>query len=217
MGCLRDEEIVHPERISPVLKCGICLEVFKEPVFFAGKPCQHCFCRSCITTALSFHRRCPTCRKEVPEENDLYPHEGFRNIIDEIIVRCGEHHCAWTGRLDARASHHEECVHRRAHLANAQQQETVEKCAQLQATLSSTQARVHELEGEVAELRRNMQECQACTALVLLALGASQSRAAAPAPEEVEGYWPPGGGLIEMRSISIADRGQRRLGGLHED
>mmetsp|Transcript_67397 Transcript_67397/g.161650 ORF Transcript_67397/g.161650 Transcript_67397/m.161650 type:complete len:225 (+) Transcript_67397:49-723(+) len=224
MGRLSEEELAYPERVSPMLKCGICFEVFLEPVFFAGRPCQHCFCAECIHSALSIDRRCPTCRKDVAEDSELVPHEGFSSMIDEIIVRCGERHCSWTGRVDARPHHHEDCVHRRVRRTDVTNQELVEKVDNLQSALVATQARVQDLEGEVAQLRVSMQENQAMNAMVLLAIGCGGvAPPASPTSEPFQplqatnSYWQPCGPVFEMRGLSMADRNQRRLGGLHED
>jgi len=102
MGLSEDDFV---NAVSDNLKCAICTEVFDDPVFTGGRPCQHVFCRSCIDRALERNRKCPTCRANV-KKNDLQRNQLTQSLLDEQIVRCTiSASCGWTGRLDARPAH----------------------------------------------------------------------------------------------------------------
>ncbi|CAL5207870.1 unnamed protein product [Lathyrus oleraceus] len=46
---------------DPLLNCPICLEAFVEET---STMCGHIFCQSCIKTAITRQRKCPTCRRK---------------------------------------------------------------------------------------------------------------------------------------------------------
>lgn len=93
--------------VSDSLKCSLCLDVFEDPVFCGGRPCQCTFCRGCIERVLVQGNRCPTCRAEI-RKRDLLPQRVIRSLIDELVVEC-ERKCGWTGRRDAHALHLSKC------------------------------------------------------------------------------------------------------------
>eukprot|EP00927_Polykrikos_kofoidii_P068878 TRINITY_DN64232_c0_g1_i1.p1 TRINITY_DN64232_c0_g1~~TRINITY_DN64232_c0_g1_i1.p1 ORF type:complete len:357 (+),score=68.06 TRINITY_DN64232_c0_g1_i1:37-1107(+) len=45
---IRDEDLADPASVSCTLRCGACRGVFDEPIFCAGRPCEHVFCRGCL-------------------------------------------------------------------------------------------------------------------------------------------------------------------------
>lgn len=100
---LGDDELVNPAAISLTLRCAICTEVYVDPVFSAGRPCQHVFCRSCIERALQRKKQCPTCRAPM-RQTCFQPHQAIGSLLDELQVRCPAG-CGWTGRQDARQAH----------------------------------------------------------------------------------------------------------------
>lgn len=104
---IHDDEFVHPGTISDTLRCAVCMEVFEEPTFSGGWPCQHTFCKGCLDSALEQKLQCPTCREEVVLEY-LEPNFSVRDLIDELKVYCGNK-CGWTGRRDARNTHEKVC------------------------------------------------------------------------------------------------------------
>ena len=105
----------HPTAIflsppDPNFRCGICLDVFEDPVSLLH--CGHTFCRSCLDSTLAqTGRRCPECRAEIDvgeeEEDDddddenpllltaggngnvIHPVRVIRSAIDNSLVRCG--------------------------------------------------------------------------------------------------------------------------------
>ena len=108
----------HPTAIflsppDPNFRCGICLDVFDDPVSLLH--CGHTFCRSCLDSSLAqTGRRCPECRTEIDigendddddddddddYENPLLPPAGgngnvihpvrvIKSAIDNSLVRC---------------------------------------------------------------------------------------------------------------------------------
>merc|ERR1712146_257474 len=70
--------VLDPENVSDTLKCPVCTEVFDDPVFCGGRPCQHVFCHECIVQALERSEQCPVCR-EVMLAEDLHPHQVIRS------------------------------------------------------------------------------------------------------------------------------------------
>mmetsp|Transcript_123490 Transcript_123490/g.349037 ORF Transcript_123490/g.349037 Transcript_123490/m.349037 type:complete len:435 (-) Transcript_123490:98-1402(-) len=108
---LADEQFVDGELISETLRCPICHDVFSDPVFCAGKPCQCVFCRSCIEEALQRSQFCPLDRMPL-DGADIVPHQFVRSSIDELQAFCSNRNagCFWVGRYDARKGHEESCV-----------------------------------------------------------------------------------------------------------
>jgi len=104
---LDESELANPEKVSPTLRCSVCQDVFVDPVFSSGKPCQHTFCKKCIEEWLSTQQGCPNCRSTLLP-CDLQPHEAIRSFLDELLVRCLDG-CGWVGRLDARPQHLKVC------------------------------------------------------------------------------------------------------------
>lgn len=51
---------------EPTLTCPVCLGTLTEP---STTVCGHVFCRSCIETAISKQKKCPTCRKKLSKRN----------------------------------------------------------------------------------------------------------------------------------------------------
>eukprot|EP00933_Yihiella_yeosuensis_P024580 TRINITY_DN19069_c0_g1_i1.p1 TRINITY_DN19069_c0_g1~~TRINITY_DN19069_c0_g1_i1.p1 ORF type:complete len:255 (-),score=40.23 TRINITY_DN19069_c0_g1_i1:142-906(-) len=125
---IKEDEFLDPNAISDTYRCPVCFEVFEEPVFCGGRPCQHVFCRECVTRALEATTcqtanvrhstdsdegsdeevqlkigQCPSCRAPMRVE-DLQPHQVMRSLLDELTVRC-RRACGWTGRRDALAAH----------------------------------------------------------------------------------------------------------------
>ena len=58
-------ELGASEQLRDELSCGICLEVQVHPRVLT---CGHSFCCRCISTALAYHNRCPSCTAVVVSE-----------------------------------------------------------------------------------------------------------------------------------------------------
>ena len=66
--------------------CGICLEVFVDPV--VTQCCQQTYCRECIYGWLSDNNTCPNDRKELSREG-LGPAPRFVvNLLNNMKVKC---------------------------------------------------------------------------------------------------------------------------------
>lgn len=104
---LSEETLLNPGAVSEALKCPVCFDLFDDPVFCGGSPCQHVFCRVCVEQALAQAQQCPTCRAEVCTA-DLRSHQLINNLLDEVSVRCAKS-CGWTGRRDSQKAHAAQC------------------------------------------------------------------------------------------------------------
>lgn len=145
---LGDERIVNANNVSATLRCPICTDVFADPVFSSGRPCQHVFCRDCIGEALDRRERCPVCRAPMISDH-LQPHPVIQSLLDELHVCC-EAGCSWTGRQDAHIAHLENCPSRL--LASTREQLT-QTSAQLRAQLEESNRIVASLRRENAQQR----------------------------------------------------------------
>ncbi|KAG8186682.1 hypothetical protein JTE90_014756 [Oedothorax gibbosus] len=86
------------------LVCSVCHCVFCDPVHC---PCNHVFCRACISKWLLRNRNCPICRKRTGlySIQDVVP--LIRNMINKLILRCHnlEKGCEEKFTLEACESH----------------------------------------------------------------------------------------------------------------
>jgi E3 ubiquitin-protein ligase RNF115/126 len=55
-----------------LLECTVCKDEFKVGDQGVSMPCYHLFHRDCITPWLKAHNSCPTCRFELPTEDEDY-------------------------------------------------------------------------------------------------------------------------------------------------
>mmetsp|Transcript_4794 Transcript_4794/g.11426 ORF Transcript_4794/g.11426 Transcript_4794/m.11426 type:complete len:395 (-) Transcript_4794:142-1326(-) len=104
---LGKDDLVHPAALTDSMTCPICMEIFQDPVFACGKPCQHVFCRDCIRHCLEGRSKCPTCRQAMKYKN-IQRHQPFESLVNEMQVLCPAK-CGWTGRYDSRNGHMDSC------------------------------------------------------------------------------------------------------------
>jgi len=71
---------------SELLRCSICLEIFTDPVFCGGKPCQHTFCRACLNRSYLHTSQCPVCRQNIKKE-DIQPHHVLQGLLDPMKIK----------------------------------------------------------------------------------------------------------------------------------
>mmetsp|Transcript_48081 Transcript_48081/g.112393 ORF Transcript_48081/g.112393 Transcript_48081/m.112393 type:complete len:442 (-) Transcript_48081:15-1340(-) len=149
---LSDDALVAPDTISQTLRCPICLDVFVDPVFCGGWPCQHVFCKTCILGALSASRQCPACR-EPASVAQFQPHQAINSLLDEIIVYCPHRSggCSWTGRLDAQGGHSSTCAVGRLEEAERRSEEAQQLWRAADAELTAKTALVRRLQRELTE------------------------------------------------------------------
>lgn len=53
-------------------ECSVCKEEFEEATEVVKMPCNHLFHQECLLTWLKMHNSCPTCRFELPTDNEDY-------------------------------------------------------------------------------------------------------------------------------------------------
>ncbi|KAL7886466.1 hypothetical protein AOLI_G00041870 [Acnodon oligacanthus] len=76
--------------LSMQIRCGVCLNDLRDPVCL---PCQHSYCRVCITRHLAVNgdeNRCPECRSPF-RRDDVRVNRAFRNIVDAVRAHLEEH------------------------------------------------------------------------------------------------------------------------------
>ena len=87
--------------------CGICLEVFQDPV---NTPCGHTFCRQCIVSSLDTKDHCPLDRKHV-DPADLSPVRALSGFLEKLPVKCPHHDkgCTFSSPRNALKEHIKVC------------------------------------------------------------------------------------------------------------
>ncbi|TSR75296.1 Zinc-binding protein A33 [Bagarius yarrelli] len=76
--------------LSDQIRCPVCLNDLRDPVCL---PCEHCYCRGCITkhmTQNSGNTRCPECRRPFTQD-DIRVNRVFRNLVDAAKMHLREH------------------------------------------------------------------------------------------------------------------------------
>lgn len=98
------------------LRCPICLDTVRDATFTGGEPCQHFFCKNCITKALTRQMSCPVCKQSMSIDA-LRPHLFVQEHVGDVVEPCRfvGHGCKWRGRNDALQGHLGECVGKRLH------------------------------------------------------------------------------------------------------
>ena len=105
------------------LKCPICIELVKEPVFTS---CDHLFCSDCIRRQPT----CPTCSKRFRTT----PDRGSVRIMKAFKVKCPNsvEGCKWQGDLgDAEEHLEEKCQHQKVECPNGCGEKIKDKSVQL--------------------------------------------------------------------------------------
>ena len=72
-------------QVDPELICCICANVFEDPT---ESPCQHVFCRECISRWLQDKNTCPTCRSPLRLGDLRPPLPLLKNILAKLRTRC---------------------------------------------------------------------------------------------------------------------------------
>lgn len=78
---------IDESSIDPELICSICNSPFNDP---ASTPCDHTFCRECITAWINVgNKDCPVCRSQLLLTNAVMPANRIvRSLIDRLQVQC---------------------------------------------------------------------------------------------------------------------------------
>lgn len=95
--------------VDEELLCTICGQVLQEPVQI--QHCEHCFCKCCINEWLNHQQICPVDRNPVIREELIPAPRILRNLLSRLRIACdnAEFGCAAVVKLDALASHMDEC------------------------------------------------------------------------------------------------------------
>ena len=66
------------------LKCGICLDIFRNP--YTPKGCAHAFCYGCISRWIQEPQRntCPMCTTKIVSMRDCYAHPGLEKLASAL-------------------------------------------------------------------------------------------------------------------------------------
>jgi hypothetical protein len=79
-------EYMDESSIDISLKCVICSDPYINP---CSTPCDHTFCRSCITKWIEEKDRCPACgKKPITIQGLRATNRIVFDILDRLLVRC---------------------------------------------------------------------------------------------------------------------------------
>ncbi|CAE8742276.1 unnamed protein product [Polarella glacialis] len=170
---LDDARIFDPHAISETLRCSVCHEVFVDPVYCSGRPCQHVFCSACLEEWLEHQTGCPNCRKPIRRQ-DLRRHEVIRSFLDELTIKCTAAGCGWHGRQDAFPGHIEICPVRSLELSR---DEALEHIKQRDVEITKMRASAELQAEEVAEKNGIIESKQMTIKLNILEISALREAA----------------------------------------
>ena len=94
------ERFVNKDTILTDLICTICNDVLKEPV---QTPCEHCFCKTCITPWLQQGQNsCPVDRNPLTSYMLKTPNRMTMQLLNDLEIRCKNftNECSFTTKLD---------------------------------------------------------------------------------------------------------------------
>lgn len=103
-----EEEFEHPDRISQVLKCQICMEVLENPQIVIV--CEHIFCDHCIHDWLDRKLKCPVCRVPISIDRERDVRAAplmIRQLISDLSMKC--QNCDTVLPVDQMLNHKKTC------------------------------------------------------------------------------------------------------------
>jgi len=79
------------ERVKNLLKCPVCLEIYREPVYI--KECMHRFCRQCIERIIRSqnNKGCPFCRIPLGSKRVLRNDYFTDDVISKVIPNLSDY------------------------------------------------------------------------------------------------------------------------------
>ncbi|CAE8656135.1 unnamed protein product [Polarella glacialis] len=181
---LDDARIFDPHAISETLRCSVCHEVFVDPVYCSGRPCQHVFCSACLEEWLEHQTGCPNCRKPIRRQ-DLRRHEVIRSFLDELNIKCTAAGCGWHGSQDAFPGHIEICQVRSLELSR---DEALEHIKQRDVEITKMRDSAELQVEEVAEKNGIIEAQQAKIELNILEISALREALREAAEEAEDDY-----------------------------
>lgn len=132
------------DQVPDDILCSICMALPIEPVI---TPCEHIFCKGCISRALGGAKMCPLDRRAC-DNHQLLPLQGVAlRIWSSIRVKCGnpdDDGCAWTGSISDYAAHEQVCGSKRRRRDKVASLE--EEIAQLKNELHAAKSTISRLE-----------------------------------------------------------------------
>jgi len=151
---LPDDQFVDPtSACQQDLYCSLCMEVFEDPVFCPQGPCQHVFCRECLTKTLEKDPRCPLDRMPMGSKN-ITSHLFARSAVARLPVHCSNKSksCNWQGSLESLHAPEVTCPCGAVEELTSRLQERDCQVRALQAALATGDARIRELESQREEV-----------------------------------------------------------------
>ena len=73
------------DSVGEDLICTICTDVVKDPL---QTPCDHLFCKECITRWLNEQRTCPVDREQLSLDKLKRPSRMIMQLINKLTIRC---------------------------------------------------------------------------------------------------------------------------------
>ncbi|XP_056634497.1 E3 ubiquitin-protein ligase NRDP1 [Diorhabda carinulata] len=97
--------------VDEELVCPICSGVLEDPI--QALVCEHAFCKACITEWISRQPTCPVDRQIVTSPQLRQVPRIIRNLLSRLCITCdnAQYGCTRVLKLDALATHLEECEH----------------------------------------------------------------------------------------------------------
>lgn len=97
--------------VDEELICPICSGVLEDPI--QALVCEHAFCKACITEWISRQPTCPVDRQIVTSPQLRQVPRIIRNLLSRLCITCdnAQYGCTRVLKLDALATHLEECEH----------------------------------------------------------------------------------------------------------
>ena len=89
------------KNIDNDLMCAICISPWLDPL---QTPCEHVFCKTCLTESVQRVASCPQCRNPLHLSECQAAMRLLRNKVDALEVYC-HYRCGWTGARSNFVSH----------------------------------------------------------------------------------------------------------------
>ena len=101
MGWSIDRIVEEQRLVGEEVTCSICTDIVEDPV---QTPCQHLFCRECISSWLEVgNSTCPTDREYLTASALIAPPRIIQRLVDSLTVRCENYEfgCSFVTKIDS--------------------------------------------------------------------------------------------------------------------
>ncbi|WVQ73103.1 hypothetical protein IAR50_002667 [Cryptococcus sp. DSM 104548] len=78
-----DEEWQFKKELMLNTECDVCAMTLYEPL---TTPCQHSFCRKCLSRTLDHSPRCPVCRQDLPSFTFFQDHPSSKTLLSVLTT-----------------------------------------------------------------------------------------------------------------------------------